>query len=222
VRTVIVGDVHGCRDELCDLLDRVAVISSDRVYLVGDLVARGPDSRGVLAMVRQLGAVSVRGNHEAHLLKWRHERKEPPATHRALARELDDEDWTFLERLPHSVHVESHALCIVHGGVDPAHAIDNQREKTLLTLRTVERNGRDVLWGEVYDGPPHVAFGHHAMRGLQIHRWATGLDTGCVYGGALTALVLDAGEPVPLDERERRGHLVSVNARKKYYDPTPP
>ena len=70
-RTIVVGDVHGCSAELEDLLERIGFSSADRLVFVGDLVARGPDSRGVLALMRQLDATSVRGNHEGKLLAWR-------------------------------------------------------------------------------------------------------------------------------------------------------
>jgi len=53
-RTIIVGDIHGCRDELSDLLEACAFAGGDRVIAVGDLVAKGPDSRGVIEMARTL------------------------------------------------------------------------------------------------------------------------------------------------------------------------
>ena len=58
-------------------------------------------------------------------------------------------------------------------------------------MRTVDSRGRwsdepdaGPLWGTVYVGPPHVIFGHNANTKPQLHPWATGIDTACVYGGA--------------------------------------
>src|ERR1700677_4549920 len=70
-RTVIVGDVHGCRRELEQVLERVGFGAGDRLIFVGDLVARGPASLGVLDVVRRTGAIVVRGNHEQKLLAWK-------------------------------------------------------------------------------------------------------------------------------------------------------
>lgn len=60
-------------------------------------------------------------------------------------------------------------------------------------------------WARLWDGPQTVFFGHDADRGLQQYEHAIGLDTGCVYGGKLTACILP----------ERR--LVSVNAKREYF-----
>jgi hypothetical protein len=69
----------------------------------------------------------------------------------------------------------------------------------------------------LYQGPPHIVFGHNARQVPQLHLDATGIDTACVYGGALTALVLPAGtEPPRL--ADRRDALVSVRARRVYAD----
>jgi hypothetical protein len=114
----------------------------------------------------------------------------------------------------------------VHAGVVPGIPFEEQDKRTLLRIRTVSANGEaeetstGVLWGSRYKGPPHIVFGHNAARLPQVHRWATGLDTSCVYGGRLTALVLAEGEHVPRDPRECRAHLVSVPARRVYYEGT--
>src|SRR5688572_29541441 len=68
-RTLILGDVQGCADELELLLDSVAFVpGSDHLVSVGDLVNRGPRSLEVLRLFRQLGADAVLGNHERYLL----------------------------------------------------------------------------------------------------------------------------------------------------------
>ncbi len=235
-RTVIVGDVHGCSAELAGLLDRVAFASGDRLIFVGDLVARGPDTRGVLDIARTTGALIVRGNHEQKLIAWRAERQawlrgqgQPKAplgrVHREVARALRRIDWTLLETSVVSLDLPEHAARIVHAGVLPGVPFELQKESTLMGIRTVRKSGRpsekggSVLWGSRYLGPPHIVFGHNAAPGLQLHPWATGLDTGCVYGGRLTALVLDSGERIPRSPARRRPMLVSQPAARVYFDP---
>ena len=59
-RTLLIGDVHGCNDELGELLKAAHWTSAQRLVLVGDLVAKGPDSAGVVQRARELGALAVR------------------------------------------------------------------------------------------------------------------------------------------------------------------
>lgn len=221
-RTIIIGDVHGCRAELEALLARVQFGTGDRIVFVGDLVARGPDSIGVLEIARQTGAVIVRGNHEQKLLDWRDEngRSSLAETHLSVAKRMRDVDWTLLETSPLWFDLPEHGARVVHAGLVPGVAIEQQEETHLLHLRLVDtKSAGRVLWGSVYAGPPQVVFGHNAVEGLQLHAWATGLDTGCVYGRALTALVLDDGEPIPSAVTDRRKKLVTQPAARVYYDP---
>ena len=236
MRTIIIGDVHGCRIELEALLDRVGFTSGDQLVFVGDLVARGPDSLGVLDVARRTGAIVVRGNHEQKLLDWRNARTawmrgeaaaKPPigSMHRDLARSLRPTDWTLLETSPVFVDLPEHGVRVVHAGLIPGVAFDRQLPQTLMRIRTVRVAGpkrgktANVLWGARYVGPPHVMFGHNAAPGLQIHRWATGLDSGCVYGGKLTAMVLANGQKVPRGIAARRAVLVSEPARRVWFAP---
>ncbi len=228
MRTIIVGDVHGCASELDALLDRVAFSSGDRLVFVGDLIARGPSSLGVLDIARRTGAVVVRGNHEQKLLDWHVglATKFPIGKlHRDLGRSLRPTDWTLLRTSQITFDMPEHAVRVVHAGIDPRLAGDAQDPGTMMRIRTViapdgTRGERHELWATRYSGPPHVVFGHNAAPGLQMHPWATGLDTGCVYGGRLTAIALAPGQKIPRSIAARRALLVSEPARKVWFAPT--
>jgi hypothetical protein len=222
-RTIIVGDVHGCSAELQELLDRVALGASDRLVFVGDLVVRGPDPRSVLAIARRAGARVARGNHENKLLGWRTSGGPLGPDHARVAEALSEEDWAQLAAMPLWLDLPEHGVRVVHAGVLPGVAIADVPGKALLKMRTIDRRGRwsdepdaGELWGNRYEGPPHVVFGHNARSEPQLHPWATGIDTGCVYGKRLTAIVLPANAPMPRGE-DVRPLLHSVPARRRYY-----
>ena len=112
-RTIIIGDIHGCRDELEDLLDATGYVKGDRVISVGDMVVRGPDPAGTLALLRAIGALAVRGNHEDRVLRV----YEGVALHPAVsdmtkiaAYSLTEEDRAWLRSLPMWLDLAEHAL----------------------------------------------------------------------------------------------------------------
>lgn len=240
MRTVIVGDVHGCCLELEALLDKIHFGSGDRLVFVGDLIARGPDSLGVLDVARRTGAIVVRGNHEQKVLDWKHGhdrflRGEGPEVdigkqHKDVALALRPVDWVILERTPIWVDLPEHNLRVVHAGFDPSRPVEAQDPNTLMRIRTVGaapaaapgEAQEHVLWGARYAGPVQVVFGHNALAGLQLHPFATGLDSGCVYGKRLTAMVLSEGQRVPGDVTARRKVLVSEDAKQVWYEPRAP
>lgn len=217
-RTIVVGDVHGCADELQRLLHDCGYVRGDRIVLVGDVVAKGPDSQAVVQLLREEGGRAVMGNHDEHALKAREEARHGErvkAERQQLIDTLTDEDWAFLEALPLFLRLGPERAgeadtVVVHGGVVPGVAIERQDREHLLTLRSIRKDGTPSKkiegrpWAAVWAGPERIVFGHDAVRGLQQEPMATGLDTGCVYGGKLTALVLP----------ERR--VVSVSARRVY------
>jgi hypothetical protein len=221
-RTIVVGDVHGCRAELEDLLARIGFAEGDLLFVVGDLATRGPEPHGTVALLRALGARGVRGNHEDRLLAYLDGLlgggdAYSPMLSRPAA-EVTADDVAYLRALPLWLEVPEHELLIVHAGLVPGVPLHEQRPEDLMYLRTLGQRQRKVLWGTRYDGPPHVVFGHHAVEGLQLHSHATGLDTGCVYGGRLSALVLREGEKPPR-ARDRLDAIVSVPARDCYVRP---
>jgi hypothetical protein len=214
-RTLIVGDIHGCLDEFDELLEVAGYTPADRLVLAGDLVAKGPDSRGVIRRARQLGALAVLGNHDEHLLASRSGRK-LKAPHAQVAESLAPEDWAYLEALPLWLDFPELNTLVVHAGLVPGVALDHQPRHLLLNLRSLDDDGRGTPriegftpWASKWAGPRAIVFGHDALRGLQQYPLALGLDTGCVYGHALTAVWLP----------ERR--LVSVKAHRAWHAPEP-
>jgi hypothetical protein len=224
-RTIVVGDVHGCREELEELVRLCGWRQGERLVLAGDLVAKGPDSRGVVARAREWGALAVLGNHDAHVLhlrdvregRARSEGREPKAEHQLVVDTLTPADWAYLEALPLFVrlgpeHAGDPDTVVLHAGAVPGVPIAQQTRENLITMRSIRDDGEPTKklkghpWAKLWQGPERIVFGHDAIRGLQEYPLATGLDTGCVYGGSLTALVLP----------DRR--LVQVRARRAYVE----
>lgn len=216
-RVLVVGDVHGCVDELRDLLRAADFAPGDRLVLVGDLVAKGPDSRAVLRLARELDAEAVRGNHDERVLRFRREGGGPvqlealSPEHRRVVESLEEEDWRWLEARPLFLRLPEHGALVIHGGIVPGVPLEEQDPNLLMNLRSFTADGRPTRrieggtpWAARWPGPELVLFGHDAVRGLQQHPFAVGLDTGCVYGGALTGMLLP----------ERR--LLSVSARRAW------
>ncbi|HJN72590.1 MAG TPA: metallophosphoesterase family protein [Myxococcota bacterium] len=186
--TLYVGDVHGCAEELAAL---VTLADAERVVLVGDLFTKGPDPDGVWALIQEAGFEAVLGNHDAHVLeRW----------------DLEPERRRWLEALP--LFIEEEERVVVHAGIHPTEGIAGTTRAMALTMRRFPDDA-GPFWYDLYEGPRTVVFGHDAKRGLiQRERkgrlLAVGLDTGCVYGGALTGW-LSSGR-----------RFLSVKARRRY------
>jgi len=215
-RTIIVGDVHGCVEELRLLLRKCGQAKGDRVVLAGDLVAKGPDSQGVVQFAREDGLLAVLGNHDAFALAHQSEAdKDRSQGRRSYIRSLGKDDWAYLEALPPflrlgDVRPGGPEVLVVHAGLVPGVAVEDQRREHLRTLRSIADTGEPTSrllvhfpWAAQWRGPEWVIFGHDAVRGLQQQPLATGLDTGCVYGRELTAIILPEGKIVQVPALKR-------------------
>lgn len=233
-RTLVIGDVHGCLEELDELL-RVAehAPGRDRLVLLGDLLDRGPDPVGVLRRARELGAEAVLGNHEEkHLRFAAHEaRRRADRGYRIPMRPFDrrraaeharltHDDLLWLARLPRVLALGD-GWTAVHAGFLPGREIGAQPPDWTIRLRYVDANGNPVprargdagepgvrRWAEAWTGPESVVYGHFPQR-LDLPKRdepvpgvvCLGIDTGCVYGGRLTALALPGAEVVQVASR---------------------
>eukprot|EP00977_Amphora_coffeiformis_P027821 scaffold34646_cov173-Amphora_coffeaeformis.AAC.27 len=217
-RVIAVGDVHGCIDELQDLLRQCNYRPGDLVVFLGDLVCKGPDSTSVVQMAREIGAIGVRGNHDFEVIRWHQAIKsgvEPPVVgseHYHVASCLSKADIKWMYSLPWFMSSKDLGALFVHAGFVSGVRLAKQNPRLMMNMRSILPDGtvtskffNNWPWARLWDGPQTVLFGHDADRGLQQYEHAIGLDTGCVYGGRLTACILP----------ERR--LVSVSARREYF-----
>lgn len=213
----VVGDVHGCLGELEALLKKAGVGKKAALVFVGDLVAKGPDSQGVVQLARERGAKAVLGNHDAHLLDGRDGKKKLKGTHARAAETLEKKDWAWLETLPLWLDLPEWNALVLHGGLLPGVPLEEHPRQVLLNLRSLDAKGEPsarvdggVPWASLWKGPRRALFGHDALTGLQRWPHALGLDTGCVYGKRLTGVWLGEDE------------LVWVKARRVYSAPGKP
>ena len=173
----VVGDVHGCRATLERLLDSLDPDRNDLVVFVGDLVRKGPDSGGVLDIVRSRpNLLTVRGNNEQKLVDGR-----------KSVDSLTDDDLAYLESLPAVISWDDAA--VVHGGIDHRKPLVEHTLAELLNTRSLAPEGgyERPFWFETRRESPRVFFGHTVLAEPFESDHAVGLDTGCVYGGRLTA-----------------------------------
>jgi len=221
-RLIFIGDIHGCFEELRELLARVAPEADDTVVSVGDVVTKGPAAARCLDLWRERRYLAVQGNNEIKLLQRA----------RPFLRFFSNVDRGVLVRRDLLRYIASWPLVIdfpqerittVHGGFLPQMQITPEdiehRQDVIPELRWIRKqNGDwrpvpkekkkkdDVLWAEKWRGDRFVLYGHTPLREPKRDKQALGLDTGCVYGGSLTAAVFDDGE----------WETVSVKAKRKY------
>ena len=138
---------------------------------------------------------------------------DPLGTEFEWMKELSREEMEWLEQLPYTIHIPSRRITVVHAGLIPGVPLNEQNPDHLIHLRNLKMNAETqqyvavkkseegcVPWASAWPGPDHVYFGHDAIRFLQSYEFATGLDTGCVYGGKLTAVFpFESGRLVQVD-----------------------
>ena len=240
----IVGDAHGCREELEALLTRLGW-DLDRdaagrpmgakhpegrtAVFVGDLVDRGPDSPGVVRLVMGMvaagTALCVAGNHEAKLLRKLRGRNVKVAHGLAeTLAQLEAEDpayidnmTRFLDSLISHYVLDDGRLVVAHAGLKEAyHGRASARVRAFClygdTTGETDEFGLPVRlpWANDYRGVATVVYGHTPVPSAQWVNNTLCLDTGCVFGNALTAL--------RYPERE----IVGEPARRMYYEPVRP
>ncbi|CAI6337636.1 unnamed protein product [Periconia digitata] len=215
----VVGDVHGCKKELLELLEKGGYKEQrDHLILTGDIVSKGPDSPGVVALASGLHASCVRGNHEDRVLLSIAAASATPAPSfsdaktRKLAKSLTPSQISYLQTCPVILDVgfigSLEHVAVVHAGLVPDISLAAQDPYQVMNMRTM--NMRTRVPSERHEGTPwtkfwnhyqtkkkgegerwSVIYGHDKKRGFTVKEWSYGLDSGCVDGGKLTAMVIN-------------------------------
>ena len=199
MRTLVIGDIHGCYGELSDLIEKFSPTDKDQIYSVGDVINRGPDSSKCIELLKDLKAKVVMGNHEHWYIRsfpFREDNEE-----NKIFKKLELEDHLrWMHDLPY--YIETNKFIIVHAGFDPRKLLGENDKDTLVSLRVLDDLKKP--WFEMYKGDKHIYFGHWGKLGLYYGKNVTGLDTGCVYGKKLSGLVVEENK------------LIQVKAKKVY------
>jgi serine/threonine protein phosphatase 1 len=219
-RTIVIGDLHGCFEEALALLDRLAVRDDDRVIFTGDLVDRGPKPRECVELAMRHECIL--GNHEEkHLQQRTRADADLSPDHLRTRRALGAEHYAYFEKLPTFVRLPEHGAVVVHAGVMPRVAIEAQDPYHLLHAQCVRPPERKsfwpskappthTFWTNHWRGPERVVFGHTVLDKPLVSEHAVGIDTGCCFGGPLTAVVLPGWSlvSVPSEQPTRGGRGV--------------
>lgn len=244
MRTIVIGDIHGCLEEFNELLKLAEFKKgNDRLVLLGDLVDRGPDPVGVVRRAQELRAESVLGNHEEKHLRYRqHEFKRKnitgyknpmkPFTGERLKEHLaySEDDWLWMRCLDFTIDLGDWVA--VHAGFEPGVHWTKQRPDKMIRIRYAGPDGKmkpihndtdkpegTEYWGKLCTEQINIAHGHMALsmerpvftavEGFRKLWSRAALDTGCCFGGSLSAMIIVQGET-------RDPETVSVKAHGTY------
>ncbi|NOX52883.1 MAG: hypothetical protein GXP27_00280, partial [Planctomycetes bacterium] len=216
-RTIVVGDIHGCFDELQQLLKQVAFSPGslgDVLVCVGDLVDRGPASWAVAEFFRDTpNAYSVLGNHERRLAGTVRGTSQPAWSQLQTLSRIPSSAWTawaeYLGGLPAVIETD-HAV-ITHARLDPALPLDRQDPYHTCAVGgagvVIQRDQNDVpLWFYELNLPKPICIGHVGYARVELVPGRLfALDGRAVRGGELLAVVFPENT------------IVSVKAAKNYY-----
>ena len=208
MRTLFIGDIHGCASELEQLISILEFQrGSDHLYLTGDAFTKGPDPAAVWKLIQDTDARMVLGNHDVRL---------PDRLRRNLSGEPVPARWheyrqtlealspfaevliPWLESLP--LWIDEPDFLLVHAGINPVKGLQGTTRDEFLVIRTWPPVEGIVgpRWHDAYEPSSKlIIFGHDAPGGLVAKRredgspYVIGLDSGCVYGGALSGYVLE-------------------------------
>lgn len=233
-RTAIIGDIHGTISEFKELLTLLDYKSPNvRVILLGDLNDRGPDSPACVKLARELGLECVTGNHEKKYLNWYRNQGSGSDVHGknypSYYDQFSNEDINYIARMVPYIKIEEQNTVIVHAGLRAGIPLEKQSKEDLFYIRYVDDQNKFVslrkinklgskeaagahFWTEYGPWGFNIIYGHNvnSLTDIRVDSFSDGtacygIDTGCCFGGNLTAIILETKE------------IIQVKAKQIYY-----
>lgn len=192
--------------------DSIGIKQNDIEVCTGDVINKGPNSKETLNFLQENNIKSVLGNHEEKILYYLnadffdHRRPKPPALtkqEKNLALSLSTTEIKHIESMPYFLNYG--IFKIVHGGVTEDMELDNLNAHQQYKMTKVKhidakdnsellskKDKDSIFWGDVYEGEHgFIIFGHNKNDNIIQKPHCLGLDTGCVYGGKLSAALIE-------------------------------
>ena len=201
MRTLVIGDIHGCLDSLKSLIESVELKESDLLITLGDYIDRGENSKGVIDYLIELkksyNVITLKGNHEELLeqacktrmdrLVWNNVGGLSTLVSYGITNpnHIPKEHWDFLDECEMYYETDTHIF--VHGGLEPDEPVDEQDDEALLWLRV--RDVKPHMSGKI------IVCGHTPQRNHSILNlsYAICVDTHAYAEGWLSCLEVETG-----------------------------
>lgn len=228
MRLICYGDIHGCLREFISLRKKIGIQKGDIEVVLGDFIDKGRYSKETLRYLRRHNILAIRGNHEEKMVRYYQNKKDVKLdmSEKRLYYKLKRSDLEFLRSLP--IYKKFGNIILLHAGITQEIELFNlspEDIQTILTIRWVDAEGRYVKraekkinayakWSDLYYGHEgFIVYGHTPHKVPYIARHSIGIDTGCVYGNYLSALIFEHNEWY---KSEPKYSLVQERARREY------
>lgn len=214
--TVTIGDIHGCLEELLQLMEKVQERTQpDKFVFLGDYIDRGPDSKGVVDYLMTLEpekCVFLRGNHEDMMLTGDSGWLMNGGLQTLQSYELEL-SYNYLQNMPANhidwfkatkLYFKDDKRTYVHAGIDRDIPLDKQSKFVLTWIREQFLNNNSDKGG-------YVVHGHTPRFQVELKNNRCNLDTACVFGGKLTAGVFADNKEQPVMLIDHKGGIKDVS-----------
>lgn len=193
MRKFVIGDIHGCYDELIELTEKIGLTESDLLISLGDIVDRGNKSKEVYEYFKNRpNSIVLIGNHER-----KHQNKILSYSQEIVKVQFGDEYQNFIDWIQTlGYYYETEEAIIVHAFFEHDKKLAEQKQEVLCGSTSGDRYldkkyPENKYWNEFYTEQKPIIYGHHVVGdNPKIFNNTYGIDTGACHGNYLTAIEL--------------------------------